>query len=128
MAFNSEILRAQARPAATFLKALSNDRRLAIACLLARSEMSVGELEVLVGVSQSALSQHLARLRRDRLVKTRREAQTIYYSLNGSKVLSLLHAIYPLFVTEGETKDGKAALRGGGDVGQQHPTLMDEAD
>jgi DNA-binding transcriptional ArsR family regulator len=127
MVFDSENLRAQARPAAAFLKALGNDRRLAIACLLARSEMSVGELEVLVGVSQSALSQHLARLRRDRLVKTRREAQTIYYSLNGSKVLALLQALYPMFVAESDTTDGKK-LRGGGDVGQAHPTLMDEAD
>lgn len=127
MSFNSETLRAQARPAATFLKALSNDRRLAIACLLARSEMSVGELEVLVGVSQSALSQHLARLRRDRLVKTRREAQTIYYSLNGGKVLTLLQTLYPMFVTEGDGKTEGKALRGGGDAGV-HPTMMDEAD
>jgi DNA-binding transcriptional ArsR family regulator len=128
MAFDSESLRAEARPAAAFLKAVSNERRLAIVCLLARSEMSVGELEVLVGVSQSALSQHLARLRRDRLVKTRREAQTIYYSLNGGKVLALLEALQPLFVRPREEETESRGMRGGGDVGQQHPTLMDEAD
>ena len=65
----------------SFLKALSNERRFMILCTLYEGEKSVGALEEIVGLSQSALSQHLARLRRDGVVKTRREAQTIYYSL-----------------------------------------------
>lgn len=82
--------------AANILKALSNERRLKIVCCLYEGEKSVGELERLVGLSQSALSQHLSRLRRDGIVSTRRAAQTIYYSLNTSVtdiMLSSLHDI-----------------------------------
>lgn len=85
------------RQASALLKAMSNERRLLILCHLSRGERSVGELGELVGVSQSALSQHLAKLRRDRLVRTRREAQTIYYSLDGGRaqqVLDTLHRLY----------------------------------
>ncbi len=83
--------------AVNLLKALSNEKRLIIIMALYRGEKSVGELESIVGLSQSALSQHLARLRRDRLVSTRREAQTIYYSLShesAKNVLRCLHEIY----------------------------------
>ena len=83
--------------AATLLKALSNDRRLLIVCVLYSGEKCVGELEKIVGLSQSALSQHLARLRRDEIVHTRRDAQTIYYSLKdpaATRVLACLHDIY----------------------------------
>ena len=82
------------------LKALSNERRLMIICALyndEHGELSVGALEEMIGLSQSALSQHLARLRRDGFVKTRRDAQTIYYSLNSSYVndfLTCLHGMY----------------------------------
>ena len=69
--------------AASLLKSLSNEKRLLIVCTLFKGEKSVGELEEIVGLSQSALSQHLARLRRDKIVNTRREAQTIYYSLHN---------------------------------------------
>ena len=79
--------------AAFFLKAFSNEKRLQIACVLFDGEKAVGELEKIVGLSQSALSQHLARLRRDDVVKTRREAQTIYYSLSTSSVEKLLDAL-----------------------------------
>src|SRR6185369_14931732 len=100
-----------ARRASTLLKAMSNERRLLILCYLAQGERSVGELESLVSLSQSALSQHLARLRRDELVSTRREAQTIYYSLSGREataIMETLHALYceplqaPLPPTAGE--------------------------
>jgi len=79
--------------ASILLKAMGNHRRLHILCLLAVNERRVGELEELVGLSQSALSQHLARLRRDRLVKTRRQAQTIFYSLAGNDVRAVLAAL-----------------------------------
>ncbi len=94
---NVRELQANAQRAGALLKAMANDRRLVILCLLAEGERSVGELEPLVGLSQSALSQHLARLRRDRLVATRRDAQTIFYSLQGDdvrQVLQTLHALY----------------------------------
>ncbi len=71
-------LEQNARKASALLKAMANERRLLILCFLAQGEKSVSELEGLVSLSQSALSQHLARLRRDRLVTTRRVAQTIY--------------------------------------------------
>lgn len=83
--------------AAGLLKALSNEKRLTIMCALSKGEKSVGELEEIVGLSQSALSQHLARLRRDGLVKTRREAQTIFYSADNpatDEILKCLHGIY----------------------------------
>lgn len=83
--------------ATAVLKALSNERRLMIVCILYMGEKSVGALEEMVGLSQSALSQHLARLRRDGLVQTRRDAQTIYYSLKSGeieKILGCLHDIY----------------------------------
>lgn len=79
--------------ASRLLKAMSNPHRLRIICHLARGEKCVGELEEIVGLSQSALSQHLARLRRDRLVQTRRQAQTIYYSLDGEDALTVLDAL-----------------------------------
>jgi len=86
-----------ARRASTLLRALGNERRLMILCHLAAGERSVGELQRLVGLGQSALSQHLARLRRDHLVKTRRAAQTIYYALGSPEaeaVIAVLHRLY----------------------------------
>lgn len=77
--------------AANLLKALSNEKRVKIVCVLrTQGEQCVGELERKVGLSQSALSQHLARLRHDDLVITRRSAQTIFYSINKETVEKLL--------------------------------------
>lgn len=84
--------------AAAFMSAAANPKRLSILQLLTEREHSVGELSILVGLSQSALSQHLSRLRRGRLVETRRDAQTIYYSSTSTavaKLLSTLEAIFP---------------------------------
>jgi len=83
-------------PAAAVLKAMANPQRLKILCLLAERELSVGQLESLVGLSQSALSQHLAKLRQDKLVRTRRERQTIYYALNGPTALTIMTALVEL--------------------------------
>ena len=108
---NPAVLEQNARKAGALLKAMANERRLLILCYLAQGEKSVGEIESLVSLSQSALSQHLARLRRDGLVSTRREAQTIYYSLAGREaqaIMETLHALYceplkaPLPPTRGE--------------------------
>ncbi len=83
--------------ASALLKVLSNEKRLLILCRLIEGEKSVGELAELVGLNQSPLSQHLARLRSEGLVATRREAQTIYYTLysrEAARVIELLYAIY----------------------------------
>jgi DNA-binding transcriptional ArsR family regulator len=91
-------LEGKAGEAARLLKLLANEARLLILCrLVAEGEMSVGELAGTVGLSQSAVSQHLSRLREDGLVGTRRQAQTIYYRIadaNAANVLALLKKIY----------------------------------
>lgn len=82
------------------LKALSNEKRLTVICELYKGEKSVGELERIVGLSQSALSQHLARLRKDKLVRTRREAQTIYYSLQNDATKELLKCLCDIYTPQ----------------------------
>ena len=72
------------------LKALANLNRLKILILLNEHELSVGQLEKMVDLSQSALSQHLAVLRKSQIVKTRRIAQTIYYKLDNNLVGQIL--------------------------------------
>lgn len=79
---------------ASLLKVLANDRRLVVLCDLAKhGERSVGELEVVSGLSQSALSQHLAKMRQHGIVKTRRVAQTIFYSVASSEALMVLETL-----------------------------------
>jgi DNA-binding transcriptional ArsR family regulator len=95
--FAPELMRAHAAEAAQLLKALGNEQRLHILCNLLDGPLSVGELNQRLNLSQSALSQHLALLREMELVDTRREAQTIYYSLPGGpvvRVMALLQDIY----------------------------------
>lgn len=77
----TESLEEKAAEAARLLKLLANEQRLVVLCRLSGGEMSVTELGEHVDLSQSALSQHLAKLRADKLVATRRDAQTIYYRL-----------------------------------------------
>ena len=92
-----EFLQDRAAGASKLLKAMSNRHRLLILCQLVQGEKCVGELEAVVGFSQSALSQHLARLRRDAFVKTRRSAQTIYYSLAGEEAGAVIRTLYDLY-------------------------------
>ncbi len=75
------------------LKAMGNEKRLRILNALRRQEMSVGELEKVMDLSQSALSQHLAILRREGIVKTRRKAQTIFYSIKSELVTRVLDVV-----------------------------------
>lgn len=96
-AMNPEAMRSHAGEAAQLLRALANDKRLLLLCLLAEGERSVGELNAQVELSQSALSQHLALLRNDGLVATRREGQTIHYRLAdgpAQRIIETLHHIY----------------------------------
>lgn len=95
--FDPSAMQAHAGDAARLLKALANEKRLQVLCLLAGGECSVGEINELLDLSQSALSQHLAVLREENLVQTRREAQTIHYSLRpgpAAAVMETLHGIY----------------------------------
>ncbi len=88
----------KAANAAQLLKLLANEHRLVILCRLAETrEMSVNGLAEAVGLSQSAISQHLAKMREDGLLGTRREAQTVFYRLadpNATRLLALLRDIY----------------------------------
>lgn len=90
-------MQAHAQDAAALLKVLANENRLMIMCTLIAGEMSVGELNEKVPLSQSALSQHLAGLREAGLVATRKEAQTVFYRLEGNeaaKIIAVLQSIY----------------------------------
>ncbi len=101
-------LQENATRASALLKTMANEWRLLILCHLAEGEKSVGELEQLVDLNQSALSQHLAVLRRHRLVETRRAAQSIFYSLASDEAASIMETLYNLYCS----KDGaKAACR-----------------
>lgn len=90
-------LQDKAVDAANLLKSMSNESRLLILCNLAEGEKSVGELQELVELSQSALSQHLAVLRRDGLVTTRRSAQSIFYSLASEPAKAIMATLYAYF-------------------------------
>ena len=95
--YSAEQMGEHAANAAGLMKALGNESRLMILCMLADGERSVGELNASIPLSQSALSQQLARLRQQDLVTTRRESQTIYYSLGkgpADRIINLLHDIY----------------------------------
>jgi ArsR family transcriptional regulator, virulence genes transcriptional regulator len=86
--------------ASSLLKAMANEKRLAILYALCKGEKNVGELEKLVNLSQSALSQHLARLRRDGIVETRRDAQVIYYSLKCDKTRDILFNLTKIIIAQ----------------------------
>ena len=94
---DGEAMRLHAADASRVLKALANEKRLLLLCQLVEGECSVGDLNARVDLSQSALSQHLAVLRDEGLVTTRREAQTIYYRLasdNARRLIGLLYDMY----------------------------------
>lgn len=93
-------LQSRAKRATGLLKAMSNPVRLLVLCQLAEGEKSVGELEKVVDVSQSALSQHLALLRSRGIVVSRRAGQTIFYSLTGREAPALLAALYEVYCSK----------------------------
>ncbi|CAN7371579.1 metalloregulator ArsR/SmtB family transcription factor [Phenylobacterium sp. LjRoot225] len=88
---------ASATEAAKLLRALANERRLMILCQLADGERSVGELQPRVGLSQSALSQHLAVLRQEGVVATRRDGQTIWYRIEDPAALKVVATLAEIF-------------------------------
>lgn len=94
-------MREHAGAATRLLKALANESRLMVLCLLSEGEHSVGELNAELDLSQSALSQHLAVLRSDGLVTTRRDAQTIYYALTDGPAQQLIATLHSIFCEDG---------------------------
>lgn len=92
-----EAMRAHAGDAVRLLKALGNEKRLMLLCMLVDGEHSVGELNAKLDLSQSALSQHLALLRADGLVQTRRHAQTIYYTLSDGPARQIINTLHGIF-------------------------------
>jgi DNA-binding transcriptional ArsR family regulator len=89
-----------ARRASDFLKAIAHENRLLLLCLLSERERSVTELEELLSLRQTTVSQQLARLRLDGLVTTRRDGKTIYYSLADTSTLKFVKVIYEMFCSE----------------------------
>lgn len=83
--------------ASSLMKTLGHKDRLMILCHLASGEKSVGHIADLLEISQSPLSQHLSRMRKEGLVETRREAQTIYYSLKSGEASRIVEVLYELF-------------------------------
>lgn len=92
---NMDKLKAAAESAG-LLKALGNSKRLEIVFILREGERKVGELEKIIGISQSALSQHLAVLRTAGIVSTRRDAQSVFYSLSDKRCRRLLDLLEKL--------------------------------
>ncbi len=95
--FDINDMQENAKQAADTLKALSHESRLLILCLLSQGEMSVGDLLKYSNLSQSAFSQHLAVLRKEGLVKTRKEAQSVYYTINDPNVLAILTVLHEIY-------------------------------
>ena len=92
-----DAMEAQANKASSVLGALSNEKRLVILCQLVDGERSVTDLTELLGAPQSTISQHLGVLRREGLVQTRRDAQTLYYSLAGNEARAILETLQALY-------------------------------
>lgn len=89
---------AQATEAAAVMKSLGHEGRLRLLCYLAEAgEVSAGELTARVGLSQSALSQHLAKLRTEGLVTTRKQSQLVFYRIAEPRLLDLLHALHAIY-------------------------------
>lgn len=100
--FDLQRMQESAEEAARLLKALGNPQRLRLLCMLVGTEMSVGQLnEQLPELSQSALSQHLAKLRDEGLVRTRRESQLIWYSLEEGPAQEIIATLYGIYCVAG---------------------------
>ncbi len=97
MTLEYDRMEAASEEAGRLLRALANPHRMMILCSLADGEKSVGELGARIDLAQSAFSQHLARLRADGIVTTRRESQRIYYSLCDANVLRLIRVLHDLY-------------------------------
>ena len=115
--FDITDFQASAGEAAKLLRALGNERRLMILCQLTDGERSVGELLPLVGLSQSALSQHLGVLREEGVVATRRDGQTIWYRIDDPAAMKVVATLAEIFCPSpsetGALPGGKATRSAG---------------
>lgn len=93
-------MQANAAEASSLLKSLAHPSRLLVLCALVNREHTAGELERLTGLGQSAISQHLARLREAGVVQTRREARRIFYSLSSADVQAVLQTLHDIYCPE----------------------------
>lgn len=89
--------------ACELLKAMANEWRMMILCQLSEGEKTVSELQTILGLSQSALSQHLAVLRREKIVTARKHAQSVSYSLAGDEATRVMETLHDLFCGAGDT-------------------------
>ena len=114
-------LAADPHQACDFLKIFGNEGRLQVLSLLAEGERTVGEMERLLGIRQSALSQHLARLRAERIVTPRRDGKNVIYSLTNPRVRAVLDLVHGMFCHDGCDQDHcamKSAPRRGAAAGR----------
>jgi ArsR family transcriptional regulator, virulence genes transcriptional regulator len=95
-----DVMKKNALNAEKMLKLLANSKRLLILCNLLRKECSVNELSKLVDLSQSALSQHLAKMRNEGLVSTHKQGTTIYYRISKPEVEAILSTLYLIYCKE----------------------------
>jgi DNA-binding transcriptional ArsR family regulator len=101
MQLDLDVMREKAGRASQLLAAMSNQKRLMILCQLVEGERSVGEISELLGIRQTTVSQHLALLKKDGFVESRRDAQTQFYSLTGGEARTILEALYGLYCANG---------------------------
>ncbi len=98
--FDMEQMNEAADKASALMRTLGHKGRLLILCQLAVGEKSVGELSKSLDIPQSPLSQHLSRMRKEGLVKTRRQAQSIYYSLKADEAGKIIECLYGLYCAD----------------------------
>jgi DNA-binding transcriptional ArsR family regulator len=114
MKIRPDAMMAAADAASELLKALANRHRLIIICQLSDRERSVGELAELLGVRDSTVSQHLALLRKDGLVRARRDGQTIWYSIASGPARELVATLYRCYCGPATARpNGKKPARSG---------------
>lgn len=94
-------MRRRAGQVTKLLKCIANEQRLLILCQLSEGEKTAGELTETTGISQSAVSQHLALLRDNNIVRTRRESQFIFYSMNSREMHEIIGLLYDLYCKKG---------------------------
>lgn len=102
---NIENMQEAAAQACILMKTLSHPDRLMVLCQLKEGEKSVGQIAEMVGIAQSPLSQHLSKMRLQGIVKNRREAQSIYYSLANEEVERIIDLLYTMYCSDIEQCD-----------------------
>jgi DNA-binding transcriptional ArsR family regulator len=111
IAMRATAMDAHATAAAALLKTLANAHRLRLLCQLLGRELAVGQLQEELPLSQSALSQHLAVLREAGLVRTRREAQQVFYAVNAGPALAILQVLHDHYCAPGAKARGRRSSR-----------------